>query len=137
MPEPYWPKKKGSYTLPDAEKHARLAPIRCYYCNAARYYVLKELRTLFGNIEVDDVTYRQRWRCTNCGSAGTLEIDLEEPPAGKRQGLIIRRPVKIEIIADRFGGTKKGHSSAAAGDMSTGVIGSSFAHSTRAASPLR
>lgn len=98
MPEPYWPKKKGSYTLADAEKHARLAKIRCYYCKTERYFVLRELRTLFGNVEVDDVIYRQRWRCTKCKSDGTLEINIEDPPAEKRQNITIRRLAGIEII---------------------------------------
>ena len=98
MPEPYRPKKKGSFTLADAEKNARLARIRCYYCKTERHFLLRDLRTLFGNIEVDDVTYRQKWRCTGCGSLGTLEIDLQEPPAGKRQEMIVRRLVGIQII---------------------------------------
>jgi hypothetical protein len=98
MPEPYWPKKKGSYTLADAEKNAKLAKIRCCYCTTERYFLLRDLRRLFGNIECDDVIYRQRWRCMNCKKTRTLEFDLEDPPADKRQGMIIRRLERIEII---------------------------------------
>lgn len=98
MPEPYWPKKKGSYTLGDAEKNAQFARIRCCYCKTVRYYFLRDLRRLFGDIECDDVIYRQRWRCTKCGHTDTLEFDIEEPPAGKRQDMVIRRLTKIEII---------------------------------------
>jgi hypothetical protein len=98
MPEPYWPKKKGSYTLADAEKSAKLVRIRCYYCKIERYFHPRELRTLFGNIEVDDVIYRQRWHCTNCKNSGTLEINVDDPPAEKRQSITIRRLERIEII---------------------------------------
>jgi|SRR6185312_13416945 len=98
MPEPYWPKKKGSYTLADAEKNARLAKIWCHYCKTERYFLLRDLRRLFGDIECDDVMLRQRWRCTNCGRTDTLNFDTEDPPAGKRQGMVIRRLVKIDII---------------------------------------
>lgn len=98
MPEPYWPKKKGSFTLADAEKNARLAKIRCYYCKTERYFRLRDLRTLFGNIEVDDVIYRQRWRCTNCNSDGTLEINIDDPAGEKLQNITVRRLVRIEIV---------------------------------------
>ena len=82
MPEPYRPKKKGSFTLADAEKNARLARIRCYYCKTERHFLLRDLRTLFGNIEVDDVIYRQRWRCTNCNSDGTLDLNGKTDAVG-------------------------------------------------------
>ena len=42
MPEPYWPKKRGAYTLKDAMQYHELARIRCRYCKAVRYYSLKD-----------------------------------------------------------------------------------------------
>ena len=98
MPEPYWPKKKGSYALADAEKHAQFAKIHCRYCKTVRYFFLRDLRRLFGNIECDDVIYRQHWRCATCKKTGTLEFDIEDPPADKRQAMVIRRLERIEII---------------------------------------
>lgn len=57
MPEPYWPKRKGSYTLAEAEKNARYARIRCRYCKRTIYYRLEDLHTVFGDIDVDEVIY--------------------------------------------------------------------------------
>lgn len=53
MPEPYWPKHKHSYTLGDAMKNALYARIWCGYCKRSRYFLLEDLKRLFGNIECD------------------------------------------------------------------------------------
>jgi hypothetical protein len=95
MPEPYWPKKKGAYLLADAEQNARYARIWCSYCKASRYFVLAELRAVFGNIECDDVVY-QGWRCEGCGGKGQLQIRVEDPPAGG--GVTIRRLRRIDTV---------------------------------------
>ncbi|TIN95690.1 MAG: hypothetical protein E5Y06_10565 [Mesorhizobium sp.] len=97
MPEPYWPKRKGAYTLSDAAKVGnRLARIRCRYCKLVRYYRLDDLKAVFGDIECDDVPYQMR--CSQCRGHRTLEMELEDPPAEKRQGLIIRRVERIYYV---------------------------------------
>jgi len=76
MPEPYWPKKKGSYRLSDAAKNNQYAKLRCRYCKAERYFLVTELRTAFGDIEWDDVVHQNNWRCTGCGQTNIIKLDL-------------------------------------------------------------
>lgn len=96
MPEPYWPKRKSSYLLSDAERHARHAAIWCRYCKQKRYFLLHELRAAFGNIECDDVVFQQKWRCTGCKTGASFEIKIEEPPAAG--GVTVRRLARVEYI---------------------------------------
>lgn len=98
MPEPYWPKRKNSYTITDAMKMHEVAKIWCHYCKTQRHYLLKDLRTLFGNIEVDDVIYFQKWRCIKCGRDDTLNIEVCTLSAEDRQKLTIRRIERIEYM---------------------------------------
>lgn len=94
MREPYWPKRKGSYTLSDAAKIGnRLARIRCRYCKLTRFYRLEELRTVFGDIECDDVPYQMR--CSNCRGDRTLDFSLENPSAEEMQRITVRRVERI------------------------------------------
>lgn len=79
-------------------KNGRLAQIRCRYCKAERYFRLEDLITAFGNIEVDDVIYQNRWRCTNCDQTDTLEINLGDPPAAKMQTMIVKRIERITYL---------------------------------------
>ncbi len=79
MPEPYWPKRKGSYTLVDAAKHATFASVRCTYCKRQRYYLLADLATAFGNIECDDFVHVARMRCRQCGGKGALDFKTGGP----------------------------------------------------------
>ena len=96
MPEPYWPKRKASYRLSDAEKNTRYACIKCSYCKQERYFLLAELKVAFGNIECDDVVYQQRWRCTGCNGAGILHLTLQEPPAAG--GVTVRRLDRVNYV---------------------------------------
>ena len=73
-----------------------MARITCRYCKRVNYYVLDDLTRLVGDIECDDVTYKMR--CTKCGGKETLELDLEDPPAAKRQTMTIRRIERIYYI---------------------------------------
>lgn len=91
MPEPYWPKKKGSYKLSDAAKNTDLARLRCRYCKAERFYLLTELKTAFGNVECDDVTYLNTWRCLRCKQKDTIEFDLPRLTPQDRQKVRLRR----------------------------------------------
>lgn len=97
MPEPYWPKKKNSYSLRDAEKNSRYARIFCRYCKRERLFLVRELRVVFGDIEVDDVVYSgSRWRCEGCDGTGVLDLNLVDDRSVK--GAVVRRLVKIEHI---------------------------------------
>lgn len=91
MPEPYWPKKKGSYTLADAARNSSHARLRCRYCKTERWYLVEELVEAFGSIECDDLVYGRRWRCRKCGMEDTIEMSLENPPAAKLQEIRLRR----------------------------------------------
>ena len=57
MPEPYYPKRKTTYRLSDAEKSDRFASIRCTYCKRQRYYFVADLKTAFGDVECDDLVH--------------------------------------------------------------------------------
>ena len=98
MPEPYWPKRKGSYRLSDAAKNHQYARMRCRYCKAARYYLVLELKAAFGNIECDDVVYQNDWRCMGCGEANMIELDLAAPSAAELQSAVIRRIDRIAYV---------------------------------------
>lgn len=96
MPEPYWPKRKGSYTLFDARKNDSLARIACRYCKRTHNYTLDDLRTVFGDIEVDDVVLQMR--CSGCHNRHTLAIELISPSAADRQSMTIRRVDRIYYV---------------------------------------
>lgn len=96
MPEPYWPKRKGSYTLSSARKNTSLARIACRYCKRAHHYTLDDLRAVFGDIEVDDVVLQMR--CSGCDNRHTLVIDLVSPSAADRQVMTIRRLDQIYYV---------------------------------------
>ncbi len=98
MPEPYWPKRKNSYTLRDAAKNGRYARLRCRYCKMEKYFLIEELIIAFGNIECDDVTYSSKWRCSSCKGLHTIELKIEDPPAAKMQEIRVRRISRIEYI---------------------------------------
>lgn len=98
MPEPYWPKRKNSYTLADAAKSSRYAKLRCRYCKAERYYLIEDLKVAFGNIECDDVTRAQRWRCTRCNQRDMLDFSIEHPSAADLQKIVLRRIDRVEYV---------------------------------------
>lgn len=96
MPEPYWPKRKGSFTLADAARSNRLARIWCRYCKRSHNFEIADLKTVFGNIEVDDVPYQMR--CSGCGRGATLEIEMLLPSAADRQNMTIRKLDKVSYL---------------------------------------
>lgn len=98
MPEPYWPKRKSSYTLSEALHHARYARIRCRFCKLTRYFLLADLKVAYGNIEVDDVVYQQQWRCTGCRKSDALELRLEDPPSTPGKGVVVRHLVRVDYV---------------------------------------
>ena len=94
MPEPYWPKRKGSYTLRAGAKNARHIELKCNYCKRTRYLVIDDLIALLGNIEIDDVGYAG-FRCDKC--QGTIfDVDLKDPRPGS--GAVIKRLVRIDYV---------------------------------------
>ena len=98
MPEPYWPKRKGAYTLADAEKNSKYARISCRYCKLERWFLISDLRRLFGDIECDDVIDNRRLRCTGCGGKHSLEMRTENPSAEELQSITIRRLDRIDYV---------------------------------------
>lgn len=92
MPEPYWPKRKGPpYKLSDAEKHTQYARIWCRYCKRSRWYLLRELREVLGDIACDDVIDRRKIRCGGCGDKFSLDMRVENPSAADLQSVTVRR----------------------------------------------
>ena len=97
MPEPYWPKRKNSYTLGDAERlPGRLVRIRCRYCRREHHYEIRDLRVVLGNIEVDDVVYAMK--CSGCGKDRTLDLELLSISAEERQKMTVRRLVRVQYL---------------------------------------
>lgn len=99
MPEPYWPKRKGSYRLSDAERsNNRYASIRCTYCKRQRYYSVTDLRTAFGDVECDDVIHVAGLHCRNCDGKGSLELKMGGPPADMADVAIQRQIDRIYYV---------------------------------------
>lgn len=98
MPEPYWPKRKNSYTLRDAVKHSPYAKLRCRYCKIERWYLVEELIVAFGNIECDDVPYARNWRCMKCDQVGMIDMDVHNPSAEALQSIRLRRIDRVEYV---------------------------------------
>ena len=99
MPEPYWPKRKGSYRLSDAERsNNRYASIRCTYCKRQRYYSVADLRTAFGDVECDDVIHVAGLHCRNCDGKGSLELKMGGPPADMADVAIQRQIDRIYYV---------------------------------------
>jgi hypothetical protein len=96
MPEPYWPKRNGSYTLADAAKHDTYASIRCTFCKRTRYYLVADLKTAFGDVECDDVVHVARLRCRNCNAKGSLELKMGGPPSDVADKAWFRRIERVE-----------------------------------------
>ena len=96
MPEPYWPKRRGSYSLADAAKNNTYASIRCTYCKRTRYYLVADLKTAFGNVECDDVVHVGRLRCRKCDGKGSLDFSLGGPPSDIADKAWLRRIERVE-----------------------------------------
>lgn len=99
MPEPYWPKRRGSYTLADAAKHNTYASIRCTYCKRTRYYLVADLKTAFGgHVECDDVVHVAKLHCRRCDGKGSLDFSLGGPPSDIADKAWFRRIESIEYV---------------------------------------
>lgn len=96
MPEPYWPKRKGSYVLSDASRTGRLILISCRYCKRALIYMPADLSRLLGDIEVDDVA--DQMTCSGCKRKHTLKAEQLLPSAPERQGMTVRRLEKVYYV---------------------------------------
>jgi len=94
MPEPYWPKRKGAFTLSDADRNDMLIRVRCPYDKRERWFLPAELRQVYGDIEVDDLVFPLK--CTRCGSLS--EVKGEVPPAAERQKITLRRLVEVRYV---------------------------------------
>lgn len=99
MPEPYWYKRKGSYTLADAEKSSKFASIRCTYCKRQRYYLVADLKSAFGgHVECDDVIRVSGLKCRNCDGKGSLDLTMGGPPSDIADKAWLRRIERIYYI---------------------------------------
>lgn len=75
----------------------RLVRLRCNYCRTGpRHYHPDDLVTLLGDIETDRL--RGNLTCETCGRRDYVEIEAPILTALERQGLVIRRLVKVRII---------------------------------------
>jgi hypothetical protein len=88
MPEPYWPKRKGAYTLSMAERNRTLVRVRCPYCKRVAHYHPVDLIEIYGDIEVDDLM--RRMKC-EAGNHATLDVRCISPSASEAVGIKVRR----------------------------------------------
>jgi len=100
MPEPYWPRRKGSFRLSDAARDVRdpYASIRCTYCKRQRYYTVADLLTAFGDMECDDVIRVTGLRCRRCDGKGSLDFKLGGPPGDMADVVILRKIERVLYI---------------------------------------
>ncbi|MCX7303314.1 MAG: hypothetical protein NTV73_03095 [Hyphomicrobiales bacterium] len=98
MPEPYWPKRRGSFRLSDAGAGAGYASIRCTCCKRQRYYAIADLLTAFGDMECDDVVRVTGLRCRNCDGNGALELKVGGPPRDMADVAIQRKIDRIFYV---------------------------------------
>lgn len=95
MPEPYWPKRKGTFKLSDAGRNNDVIKVRCRYCKRERLYETRDLIEAFGDIEVDDVGERMR-ECLRCRSSFHLfDVDAIGRRDRAAQGVIRRKRVLV------------------------------------------
>jgi hypothetical protein len=94
MPEPYWPKRKNSFTLLDAHKIGHIIRVFCRYCKRERFFLANELATAYGNIECDDLAYAIE--CSKCGNQ--VDVSADSPSAEQRQKMTIRRLVTVYYV---------------------------------------
>lgn len=66
MPESNGTRRRGrAWTLSDACEIGQLVTIRCQFCRITRHYLPQDLRTLLGDVWIDQVEHRVR--CESCG----------------------------------------------------------------------
>lgn len=92
MPQP---NRKHVYLLSQAEKNSRYAAIWCRYCKKRRYFLLAELREVFGDVDCDGLVDHRNWHCTQCNGTGRVDLTIGDPPAA---GAIVRRLKGIKVI---------------------------------------
>jgi len=95
MPEPYWPKRK-KYLLSQAMEHSRFGMMRCPYCKRERYFWLKDMMKIFGDIDCDAISDQHRWRCQGCNGTMNLGFRVQDPPAAG--GVIVRNLSEIYYV---------------------------------------
>ena len=94
MPEPYWPKRKGTYTLSDAHRNRSVIKVSCPFDKTVRYFLPEDLRKAYGDIEVDDVEHQ--FKCSKCG--GGVDIRTESLSAEMLQKVTFRRLIRVDYI---------------------------------------
>nr|DAH84835.1 MAG TPA: zinc-ribbon domain protein [Caudoviricetes sp.] len=92
MPEPYWPKRKGSYALSDADKNRALLRGECRYCKIVHFYLASDMKEVCGDVQVDDV----KLRCEKCGQTD-IPVTCYHPTATEYPTLMLRRLERIEF----------------------------------------
>jgi hypothetical protein len=90
MPEPYWPKRKGSYTLADSARNGAYLRAECRYCKTVHFYLPADMKEVCGDVQVDDV----KFRCETCGDRDIRPSEYH-PPIAELQTMTIRRLEKI------------------------------------------
>ncbi len=89
MPEQYYPKRKGAFTLSHASQHGALIRVTCKRHNNTRYYRPGDLLQLFGDVPVDDLEYRMR--CEQCEPGSRPEVEPAYPSIAELEAMTVRR----------------------------------------------
>lgn len=94
MPEPYWPKRKGSFRLSDADRNQSAIKVWCPFDKTSRYFLPKDLRKAYGDIEVDDI--EDQFTCSKCG--GKVNVRTESMAGDQLHNVTFRRLVSVDYV---------------------------------------
>ena len=96
MPEPYWPKRKGSFTLSDSERNGQIIRVTCKYHRKDRFYRPADRKELFGDIQADDLA--RRMRCDQCGGSGRVDVGTVSPSVAELGTITICRLDRVRWV---------------------------------------
>ena len=97
MPESSGTRKRGrTWTLANACEFGQLVTVRCQFCRIARHYLPADLRTLLGDVGIEQV--ERHMRCEGCGLKDYLLVAFHIPTAQERASIRIRRLAGVHYV---------------------------------------
>lgn len=98
MPEQYHKRKwrhRPAFGLEAAGEFGNLLKVKCRTCRRTRYFIPADLVELYGDHEVDDITFT----CTPCGTNRMVVVSLHSPAPGDWGSIDVWRPLPpVEVI---------------------------------------
>jgi hypothetical protein len=88
--------KRFVWKLKQANEAGQLAKVQCQWCNTIKYFYPRDLMTLLGDAEVEEV--ERAMRCQQCKRGDYMVAEFKHMSAGERQGIRVRRLAKIKMV---------------------------------------